>query len=279
MSTARRSFALIVVVIAFEGARAEDMKVCPKEMVKLYCPPLEQAIKSGDYRELIWKVADPRDKSDSARKLGYCGENLSCTSYNSLENFDERITIRNSPVNGTLYIEQEIKDDLLTFTCSVQRKQNKDPLVHQVNVFSSVNCLTLTANQAFNLSGALGKMVSTAGIQDMWWYWVKRDGKMQKIAYCNSESCVFDECNSTCQSRFRIDGATLELTEVREEDRGLQLQCEILPKFQTLLAAQVVLLARMKRYLLTTLRRLPKHQEREKLGPMVPKIRQAAGPY
>ena len=109
-------------------------------MVKLYCPPLEQAIKSGDYRELIWKVTDPRDKSDSARKLGYCGENLSCTRYNSLENFEERITIRNSPVNGTLYIEQEIKDDLLTFTCSVQRKQNKDPLVHQVNVFSSVNC-------------------------------------------------------------------------------------------------------------------------------------------
>ena len=55
---------------------------------------------------------------------------------------------------------------------------------------------------------------------------------MQKIAYCNSESCVFDECNSTCQSRLRIDGATLELTEVREEDRGLQLQCEIFPKFQ-----------------------------------------------
>ena len=75
-------------------------------------------------------------------------------------------------------------------------------------------------------------MVSTAGIQDMWWYWVKRDGKMQKIAYCNSESCVFDECNSTCQSRLRIDGATLELTEVREEDRGLQLQCQIFPKFQ-----------------------------------------------
>ena len=43
---------------------------------------------------------------------------------------------------------------------------------------------------------------------------------------------MFDECNSTCQSRLRIDGATLELTEVREEDRGLQLQCEILPKFK-----------------------------------------------
>ena len=43
---------------------------------------------------------------------------------------------------------------------------------------------------------------------------------------------MFDECNSACQSRLRIDGATLELTEVREEDRGLQLQCEIFPKFQ-----------------------------------------------
>ena len=75
-------------------------------------------------------------------------------------------------------------------------------------------------------------MVSIGNIQDMWWYWIKRDRKMQKIAYCNSESCVFDECNSTCQSRLRIDGATLELTEVREEDRGLQLQCQIFPKFQ-----------------------------------------------
>ena len=92
--------------------------------------------------------------------------------------------------------------------------------------------LTLIANQAFNLSGALGKMVSIGNIQDLWWYWIKRDRKMQKIAYCNSESCVFDECNSTCQSRLRIDGATLELTEVREEDRGLQLQCQIFPKFQ-----------------------------------------------
>ena len=75
-------------------------------------------------------------------------------------------------------------------------------------------------------------MVSIGNIQDMWWYWIKRDRKMQKIAYCNSESCVFEECNSTCQSRLRIDGATLELTEVREEDRGLQLQCQIFPKFQ-----------------------------------------------
>ncbi|CAH3189684.1 unnamed protein product [Porites evermanni] len=161
MSTASRSFALnILVVIALKGKYMFDTNVCPNEMVELYCPPLEQAIKSGDYGELIWKVADPRDKSE--REIG----------------------------------------------------------------------LTLIANQAFNLSGTLGKMVSIGNFQDMWWYWIKRDGKMQKIAYCNSESCVFDECNSTCQSRLRIDGATLELTEVREEDRGLQLQCQIFPKFQ-----------------------------------------------
>ena len=104
--------------------------------------------------------------------------------------------------------------------------------VHWSRLYFHLSGLTLIANQAFNLSGTLGKMVSIGNIQDMWWYWIKRDGKMQKIAYCNSESCVFDECNSTCQSRLRIDGATLELTEVREEDRGLQVQCQIFPKFQ-----------------------------------------------
>ena len=119
------------------GARAEDVNVCPKEMVELYCPPLEPAIRNGDYRELIWKVADPGDKSE--REIGYCDEKLSCTRYNSLGNFEKRITI-DRPVNGTLYVEQRIKDDLLTFTCSVQRKHNKDPLVYQVNVSSSVNC-------------------------------------------------------------------------------------------------------------------------------------------
>ena len=56
------------------GAGAEDMNVCPKEMVKLYCPPLEPAIRSGDCRELISKVADPNDKSE--REIGYCNEKL-----------------------------------------------------------------------------------------------------------------------------------------------------------------------------------------------------------
>ena len=88
----------------------------------------------------ITENSSGKSDSDSERKLGYCGENLSCATYNSLGNLEKRITIRNAPVNGTLYVEQLIKDDILTFTCSVQRKQNKDPLVYQVNVSSSVHC-------------------------------------------------------------------------------------------------------------------------------------------
>ena len=76
-------------------------------------------------------------------------------------------------------------------------------------------------------------MASIGSIQDMWWYWIKLDGEKKKIAYCNPELCVFDNCcNSSCQSRFKIKGATLELTKVRKEDRGLQLQCQIFPELK-----------------------------------------------
>ena len=76
-------------------------------------------------------------------------------------------------------------------------------------------------------------MASIGSIQDMWWYWIKLDGEKKKIAYCNPELCVFDNCcNSTFQSRLRIKGATLELTNVRKEDRGLQLHCQIFPKLK-----------------------------------------------
>lgn len=73
----------------------------------------------------------------------------------------------------------------------------------------------------------------------MWWYWIKLDGEKKKIAYCNPELCAFDNCyNSTCQSRFRIKGATLELTNVRKEDCGLQLQCQIFPKLEGKMASE-----------------------------------------
>ena len=122
---------------SFLGALAVDMKnVYPKEIVKLPCPLLEHAIQSGDYRELPWKVADLRDISESERELGYCDENLTCTRYSSLGNLKKRITIR----NAVLWVQQWIEDDLLTFTCPVQRKQNKEPLVYKVNFYSSVIC-------------------------------------------------------------------------------------------------------------------------------------------
>ena len=82
-------------------------------------------------------------------------------------------------------------------------------------------------------------MASIGSIQDMWWYWIKLDGEKKKIAYCSPELCVFDNfCNSTCQSRLRIKGATLELTKVRKEDRGLQLQCQIFPKLNGRMASE-----------------------------------------
>ena len=82
-------------------------------------------------------------------------------------------------------------------------------------------------------------MASISGIQDMWWYWIKLDGEKKKIAYCNPELCVFDNfCNSTCQSRLRIKGAILELTKVRKEDRGLQLQCQIFLKLKGRMASE-----------------------------------------
>ena len=82
-------------------------------------------------------------------------------------------------------------------------------------------------------------MALIGSIQDIWWYWIKLDGEKKKIAYCNPELCVFDNfCNSTFQSRLRIKGATLELTNVRKEDRGLQLQCQIFPKLKGKMASE-----------------------------------------
>lgn len=73
----------------------------------------------------------------------------------------------------------------------------------------------------------------------MWWYWIKLDAEKKKIAYCNPELCVFDNfCNSTFQSRLRIKGATLELTNVRKDDRGLQLQCQIFPSLKGRMASE-----------------------------------------
>ena len=111
--------------------------VCPREKTKLICPYLEPAIKSGDYKELLWTVADPVIKSEK-KLLAYCDENLKCDRY-TLGIFDKRIKIASTD-QGMLIVEQLMKDDLLTFACYIERKENKPPLVYQVNVSSSVNC-------------------------------------------------------------------------------------------------------------------------------------------
>ena len=115
--------------------------VCPKEMVTLYCPVLEQAIQIGEYLELFWEVFDPRNKTQRKRQIGYCDENLNCTRYKSLGIYEKRLTIRDEPVKGVLHVEQLIlENDLLTFVCHVERNGPlQDPIVHEENV-SSITC-------------------------------------------------------------------------------------------------------------------------------------------
>ena len=122
------------------GSRADNQRnVCPGEEIALECPPRGSAITSGDYDELSWDVAEPSDRSGiTSTDIGYCGE-WDCTRYNNIGAFKKRITVRD-PSQGTLSVTQLIKNDLLTYTCKVQLKQDKDPLVYRVNVSSSVNC-------------------------------------------------------------------------------------------------------------------------------------------
>jgi len=61
----------------------------------------------------------------------------------------------------------------------------------------------------------------------MWWYFILPDGKKQTVAYCNATAC-----NKTCPEclpRLELDGMSLILRNVRQADRGLQLQRRIEP--------------------------------------------------
>ena len=97
-----------------------------------------RCIKSGGCEELHWSVTDPNDESSIETSLGYC-KNLDCTRYKSLEIFENRIEIRR-PVRGTLFVKQLWKNDLLKYTCNVQRERKKRPLFDHINVSSSVDC-------------------------------------------------------------------------------------------------------------------------------------------
>lgn len=84
-------------------------------------------------------MAEPSDKSGiTSTDISYCGK-WDCIGYNNTGIFKKRIEV-GDPVQGTLIVKQLIKNDLLTYTCKVELKQDKRPLVYRVNVSSSVNC-------------------------------------------------------------------------------------------------------------------------------------------
>lgn len=108
-------------------------------MVQLDCDPqLEQAIQSGDFKELSWTVNDLRNKSEFGQTVAYCNEYLFCNTDDHFGKFEKRIKMKKYPDNGVLNVEQLNKDDFLTFTCLVKRKDRV--VYHQVHLNSSVTC-------------------------------------------------------------------------------------------------------------------------------------------
>ena len=105
---------------------------------------LLQAINRGEYDESFLTVDDPLAKSigEQSQNLAYCNENFTCKPYGLEQgNFARRIKlVLNHSVKGIFYVELLIPDDLLFVTYHVIRKQNKDPLVYQVTVSSSIKC-------------------------------------------------------------------------------------------------------------------------------------------
>lgn len=121
------------------GARAGNSRtVCPNEEIALECPDLESVIRNKTFLELVWKVADSRAQSKKPN-VAYCNESVECTRYRRIGSFEQRIKIRN-PVQGTLFVTQLVLDDQLTYTCHIERKENKPPVVNNVNVSSSKRC-------------------------------------------------------------------------------------------------------------------------------------------
>lgn len=135
-------------------------------------------------------MSDPNN-ANAKQSIVYCGENLvNCIGEPLEGGIAERIKISN-PVREKVFLTQLFRNDLLTYTCEIQLKENNPaPLVHHVNVSSSVYCRTVHAGQDLNLSEGLVDMIPRAAIRDMWWYIIKPNGKKQTIVFCNSSSCL-----------------------------------------------------------------------------------------
>ena len=92
---------------------------------------------------------------------------------------------------------------------------------------------TAHAGRDLNLNKGLLDMTPRTAIQDMWWYFILPSGKKQTIVYCNSSSCLFKNCYKSCLvslSRFKMEGMSLILRNVKQSDQGLKLQCRIEPE-------------------------------------------------
>ena len=81
------------------GIQAEK-HICPQEETQLSSPGLQPVIKSGDYEELFWTVRDPNTKPEvKQQQLVHCSEDLSCTPYRQIGDFETRIKV-GTPVRG-----------------------------------------------------------------------------------------------------------------------------------------------------------------------------------
>lgn len=90
--------------------------------------------------------------------------------------------------------------------------------------------LSLRIGQEINLSEASGENhVSSETVYDKWWYIIQPNGGKTPIAYCNATLCS-DILRPEFKTRMEINGTSLILKKVKLADKGLRLQCRILPK-------------------------------------------------
>lgn len=123
------------------GVEAEIWRdTCPGEETELFCPLPDWAIQNDECKELRWSVSDPNN-ANAKQSIVYCGENLVNCIREPLEGgIAQRIKIRN-PARGKVFLTQLLRNERLTYTCEIQLKENNPvPLVHHVNVSSSVYC-------------------------------------------------------------------------------------------------------------------------------------------
>lgn len=211
-----------------------SMEICAMEQVEVSCPPRDWAIQNNEYHSLLWAVSDPADGPNTKHEyVLHCGENpVNCKRYNLTERFRNRIIVRN-PVGGKLYLKHLNMHVRLSYTCKVELKDNKPPLAYQVNVASSVYCLTGRAGQDLNLCPQEFGITSPSKelIEDIWWSTVQADGRKEPFLHCKYKSCqaLNNSFPDYLTRRLEPNGTSLIFRKVGQNDRGLEFQRRIEP--------------------------------------------------